>query len=310
MRVARGLHRVPAEPQRRVVTLGVFDGVHRAHQEICRRVVQLSRESGAQAAAVTFFPHPAAVLAPERAPKLLYGLGDRLRFLEETGIELAVVQHFNTEFSHVEAEDFVRRHLVGGMRAVHVVVGHSVSFGRGRRGNGPLLQELGRELGFGVDVVGPVQVDDTVVSSSAIRAAIVAGEMERASALLGREHFVRGRVVHGQHRGAQLGFPTANVRVRQGLLPPNGVYAVRVAVGGIEYGGVANLGVNPTFGGGDRSLEPHLFDFSGDLYGERLQVSFVRRLRDEMKFAGVDALVAQIRRDAEAARALLAATPR
>jgi len=310
MRVARGLHRLPAEPPARVVTLGVFDGVHRAHQEICRRVVARAKEATAAAAAVTFFPHPAAVLAPARAPKLLYGLGDRLRFLGATGIELVVVQHFDQEFSRVEAEDFAREYLAGRLGAVHVVVGHSVSFGRGRRGDGQMLERIGKGLGFTVEVVGPVEVNGTVVSSSAIREAILAGEMERATALLGREHFVRGRVVHGQHRGAGLGFPTANVRVRQGLLPPNGVYAVRVAHGGEVYGGVANLGVNPTFGGEERSLEPHIFDFDGDLYGKRLQVSFVQRLRDEMKFPGVDALLAQIRRDAEAARALLSRRPR
>lgn len=309
MRVARGLHRVPPPSRPRVVTLGVFDGVHRAHQEICRRVVESARALDAQPTAITFFPHPAAVLAPARAPKLLYGLSDRLRFLRETGIELGIVQHFDARFSQVEAEDFVRTYLVRGLDARKVIVGNKVSFGRARGGDAHLLTRLGAELGFSVEVVGGVEVDGTTVSSSAIREAILAGEMERATALLGREHFVRGRVVHGAHRGRTIGFPTANVRVRQGLLPPNGIYAVRVAHAGVVRGGVANLGVNPTFGGGERSLEPFLFDFDGDLYGERLRVSFVRRLRDEKKFSGIDELVAQIRLDAEAARRILAEVP-
>jgi len=305
MRVALGFHRVPSGSRPRVVTLGVFDGVHRAHQQICARVVGRAAERAAEPTAITFFPHPAAVLAPTRAPRLLYGLGDRLRFLAETGIERVVVQHFNPEFARMEAEAFVREQLVGRLRAIHVVVGHSVSFGRGRGGDTALLRRLGDELGFGVEVVGPVEVGGAVVSSTAIREAIVAGEMDGAAALLGREHFVRGRVVHGAHRGAGLGFPTANVRVRTGLMPPNGVYAVRVTHGGESHGGVANLGVNPTFGGGERSLEPHLFDFSGDLYGQMVKVSFVRRLRDERRFESVEALVAQIRCDADAARAAL-----
>lgn len=306
MRVARGLHRIDGSPGRRVVTLGVFDGVHRAHQEICRRVVELGRELNAEPAAVTFFPHPAAVLAPARAPRLLYGLGDRLRFLQQIGLELVVVQPFDTEFARTEAEVFVRGELGGRLAAVQVVVGHSVSFGRGRAGDTRLLQRLGSDLGFGVEVVGPVEVAGTVVSSTAIREAIAAGEMDRAAALLGREHFVRGRVVQGQRRGSKLGFPTANLRVRTGLLPPNGVYAVRVSRGEHTHGGVANLGINPTFGGEERSLEPHLFDFEGDLYGEYLKVAFVRRLRDERRFASADDLISQIRQDVEEARRTLA----
>jgi riboflavin kinase/FMN adenylyltransferase len=284
----------------------VFDGVHRAHQEICRRVVELGRELNAEPTAVTFFPHPAAVLAPARAPRLLYGLGDRLRFLQQIGLELVVVQPFDAEFARTEAEAFVRGELGGRLAAVQVVVGHSVSFGRGRAGDARLLQRLGADLGFGVEVVGPVEVAGTVVSSTAIREAIAAGEMDRAAALLGREHFVRGRVVHGQRRGSKLGFPTANLRVRTGLLPRNGVYAVRVSRGKHTHGGVANLGINPTFGGEERSLEPHLFDFEGDLYGEYLKVAFVRRLRDERRFASADDLISQIRRDVEEARRTLA----
>ncbi len=305
MKLICGLDRVREGP-RRVVTLGNFDGVHLAHQEICRRVVERAAERGVESAAITFHPHPASVLAPARAPQLILPLSARLRFLGETGVGAVIVQRFNRRFSQMEAEHFVRGELVERLGAVHVVVGHSVRFGRARGGDDVLLQRLGAALGFSVEIVGPVTVGGTVVSSSEIRRAITAGEVRRAATLLGRPHFVRGRVVHGRHRGASLGFPTANLRLRDGVLPPDGVYAARVERHGQEIDGVANLGNNPTFGDRERSLEVHLLDFRGDLYGERLRLSFIERLRGEVKFSGVQSLVEQIGRDVEAARAALA----
>ncbi|GIW40396.1 MAG: riboflavin biosynthesis protein [Candidatus Binatia bacterium] len=305
MRLVRGLHRVPEEARRRVVTIGNFDGVHLGHREICRVVSERAKEYAADSLALTFYPHPLAVLAPEKAPELLLRFSDRLRLLFEAGIEVVVAQRFTREFSRIPAEEFVRRHLVEKLGAVHVVVGHNVRFGRDRRGDGNLLRECGAKLGFSVDVVGPVRVGETVVSSTTIRKAVLDGDMDRARALLGRPYFVRGRVVHGTGRGRTLGYPTANLFTTWRLLPPNGVYAVLVTAEGVACRGIANLGVRPTFGGVERSLEAHLFDFRGDLYGKRLRVAFVRRLREERRFESPEALRRQIDRDAELARRVL-----
>ncbi len=305
MMLVRGLERVPPGAQRRVVTLGNFDGVHVGHQTICRRAVEIARLHGAQSLAITFYPHPARVLGSGAAPALITSLRDRLRLLGDTGLDMVAVQRFTSRFAQIEAEEFVREWLVRRLGAIYVVVGHSVRFGRGRRGDGVLLRECAESHGFGVEVVGPVSVKGTAVSSTAVREAILRGELRLAAALLGREHFVTGRVVQGNRRGVRLGFPTANLRVRAGVLPPDGVYAARVWCGDRCFGAVANLGFNPTFGSSERSLEAHLFDFSGDLYGQRLRLAFVAWLRAERRFASAESLAEQIARDIEAARRAL-----
>lgn len=304
-----------------VVTLGNFDGVHRGHQAILERVVTEAGARGTDGVAITFHPHPVSVLRPQAAPNLLTPLREKVRWTAAAGVDVLVLQHFTPTFATVEPEAFVERFLVTRLRAKRLIVGHSVSFGHARRGNAALLETLGGRLGFDVEVIGPVEVDGHVVSSSLVRRVIESGDVRLAAALLGRPHAVVGRVVVGKRRGATLGFPTANVQAPVGLHPPDGVYAVRVDVEGargqggaadcaaIRRDGVANLGRNPTFGANARTLEAHLFDFDGDLYGRRCRVAFVERLRGEIAFADVHALVAQIRRDADAARAALARTP-
>lgn len=290
-----------------VLTLGNFDGVHRGHQAILRRVADAAHVAGDEAIAITFSPHPVAVLRPDRAPAVLTSLRDKVGLIAESGIDVLVVQHFTPAFAAISAESFVERFVVERLRATKVIVGHSVSFGQGRRGDSDLLTTLGARLGFEVEVVGPVRVGDHDVSSSTVRQAVAAGDVALAATLLGRPHRLGGRVVRGKQRGAGLGFPTANVNVRVGLSPPDGVYAVRVRRGDTWLDGVANIGTNPTFGAAPRTLEVYLFDFDENLYGERLTVAFVERLRGEVAFSSVDALVAQIRRDADEARALLTA---
>lgn len=289
-----------------VLTLGNFDGVHRGHQAILGRVVDAARAAGGDAIALTFHPHPVAVLRPDRAPQLITSLRDRIALMAETGLDALVVQHFTPAFASLTAEEFVERFVVDRLGAKRVVVGHSVSFGNERRGDAALLTTLGARFGFATEVVGPIHVDAHDVSSSAVRRAIVAGDVALARVLLGRPHRLGGPVERGRQRGAALGFPTANVRVRAGIWPPDGVYAVRAQHGGRWIDGVANIGTNPTFGAAPRTLEAHLFDFDADLYGARLTVAFVERLRGEIAFPSVDALVAQIARDATEARALLA----
>ena len=292
-----------------VLTLGNFDGVHRGHQAILGRVAEAAHGSGGEAVAMTFNPHPVAVLRPDRAPPALTSLRDKVRLIAATDVDVLIVQHFAPAFASLSAEAFVQRFIVDRLHATRVVVGHSVSFGHERRGDAALLERLGRQFGFAVEVVGPVRVGEHDVSSSAIRRAVLAGDVRLAATLLGRPHRVGGRVVHGRRRGAAIGFPTANVAVGSGTFPPDGVYAVRAERAGTWIDGVANIGTNPTFGAGPRTLEVFLFDFDENIYGERLTVSFIERLRGEVTFGSVEELVAQIRRDADDARALLATRP-
>jgi len=289
-----------------VLTLGNFDGVHRGHQAILGRVAEVAHATGGEAVALTFHPHPVSVLRPEHAPALITSLRDRLALLAGTDLDVVLLQHFTPAFAGLSAEAFVERFVVERLGATRVIVGHSVSFGQGRRGDAALLSALGARHGFGVEVVGPVRVDGHDVSSSAVRRAIADGDVTLAATLLGRPHRLSGRVVTGRRRGATIGFPTANVAVRAGMWPPDGVYAVRMLRGDAWLDGVANIGTNPTFGDAGRTLEVYLFDFDADIYGERVSVGFVERLRGEETFPSVEALVARIARDVDDARAALA----
>jgi len=288
-----------------VLTLGNFDGVHQGHQEILRRLVDTARALDGQAIVLTFHPHPVAVLAPAGAPLLITDRRSRIDRIAAFGVDTVIVQRFTPAFASVAAETFVRRLLVEGLGVRAVVVGHRVSFGHDRTGDAEALRRFGKAYGFGVEVVGPVDVDGHLVSSSAIRRAIANGELDRARALLGWMPSVGGRVVHGHHRGKSLGFPTINLRIGGLVLPPDGVYAVKVRVRGSDWPAVANLGFNPTFGQNTRSLEAHLFDFNGDLYGKRVEIGFVQRLRGEQKFSTPQALAQQIAHDCSAAREAL-----
>jgi riboflavin kinase/FMN adenylyltransferase len=306
MQVIRHLEACDRRFRSPVVTLGNFDGVHRGHQEILSRVVRQARQSGREAVLITFFPHPTSVLAPSRAPAALGSLGERLERFREVGVDVVVLQRFTPAFAALDAEVFIERYLVRRLEVAKVVIGHSVNFGRARGGNARTLTEAGARLGFAVEVVGPVKVDGIAVSSTAVRERLAAGEVVVASRLLGRPYAVEGRVVRGDQRGQGLGFPTANVRPRTAVLVPDGVYAVRLRWNGERRDGVANVGRNPTFGQGRaRTLEAHLFEFAGEIYGRALRVEFVDRLRGEKKFASPQELVEQIREDVARAREVL-----
>ena len=308
MHVVRNLKAGDRPFHKPVVALGNFDGLHLGHEAIVRRTRERAAEHGGDPVVFTFHPHPVSVLAPDRSPPLLTSLARRLWFLREAGLAGVVVQRFSREFAHHEPRAFVEQFLLGGLGAVGVVVGYNVTFGRNRSGTPDVLRQLGDELGFRVDVVDPLALGERKVSSSQVRKAITAGDVAVAAELLGRPHEVLGKVRVGDRRGATIGFPTANILPRGGMLPPDGVYAVQVTLreDGTTHGGVANLGTNPTFGGVGRRLETHVFDFDGDLYGQVIRVAFVERLRGEVKFDSVDALVAQIQADADAARRIVA----
>ncbi|HVN86376.1 MAG TPA: bifunctional riboflavin kinase/FAD synthetase [Candidatus Binatia bacterium] len=312
MHVLRHLERVAPRPTPPVVTLGNFDGVHRGHQEILHRTVTAARAAGCEALAITFWPHPAQVLAPSSGTVLITPLRQRLEQIAACGIDVIVAQRFSKRFAAVTAEAFVKDLLHRRLGARRIVVGHRVSFGHNRAGNADVLRRLGADIGVAVDVVEPVRVANHLVSSSAVRTALRSGDLSHVRQLLGRPHSLVGRVVHGHHRGRTIGFPTANLRLhndRGGLLPPDGVYAVRARWQGRWYPGIANIGFNPTFGDRMRSVETHLFDFDADLYRQRIEVAFIERLRGEVKFADAQALAAQIQRDVLVARAALEREP-
>jgi len=308
MRVLRHLEHVAAPLRGAVLTLGNFDGVHLGHQAIVRRAVQEARAEGGQAVALTFHPHPIAVLKPEKAPPLIQPLHDRLAMLHALGVDIAVVQRFTRTFAAQAPDAFVRDLLLRHLDVRHVVVGWNVNFGRDRAGNVETLRVLGARHGFGVDAIGPVTAGEDRVSSSAVRRLLRAGDVRSAARLLGRRHRLRGRVVAGERRGRQLGFPTANLHLKPGvLLPQDGVYAVVADVGGRRLPAVLNVGMRPTFGQLRRTVEVHVLDWSGDLYGRWLEVDLAERLRGEQRYAGVDALKAAIAADVARARTLLAA---
>jgi riboflavin kinase/FMN adenylyltransferase len=293
---------------RTVATIGNFDGVHLGHRAILSKVVRRALELDCQPVAVTFEPHPLKVLRPETQLPLLTTPAQKCRLLEAAGIVGVVVLPFTREFASLPARDFVRRYFWERLGVREIVVGHDYRFGREREGSIELLREMGRMLGFAVQVVWAVEVNDAVVSSSLIRAMLKLGKVEEASELLGRPYRVEGLVVRGKGRGAKLlGVPTANLQPENELLPGSGIYAVQVFRGEVAYPAVANIGTCPTFDNQELTLEVHLLDFAGELYGERLEVEFAARLREERRFPSLEDLAAQIRADIGQAREVLAA---
>ena len=295
----------PGPFSRTVVTVGNFDGVHLGHRAILARVCQRARELGCQPVVLTFDPHPAKVLKPEANLRLLTTPAQKVELLTAAGLSVVMLP-FTREFAAIRAQDFVRDYLVERLRVREVVIGHDYCFGYKREGNIELLQKMGQALGFTVQVVWAVEVDDAVVSSSLIRAMLQLGKVREAGRLLGRAYSVSGRVVPGKGRGARmLGVPTANLVTENDLLPACGIYAVRVSRDGKKLPGVANIGTCPTFNNEELTLEVHLLDFNGDLYGETMAVEFVARLREERRFPSIDALAVQIRVDMAEARKVL-----
>jgi len=293
-----------------VVTVGTFDGVHRGHQAVLVEVVKRARARKVASVLVTFDPHPLEVVNPAAAPKLLTLPEEKQELVAATPLDRMVLLPFTAEVAQLDAEAFVRR-----LRAEHgmqeLVLGYDHGFGRGRAGDVALVRRLGAAQGFGVAVVDAVRDDGQPISSTLIRTAVAHGDLDAAARWLGRPYGILGRVVAGAGRGRTIGVPTINLAPPdpRKLLPPDGVYAVRVRVGGEEggtrYGGMMNQGPRPTFGEAGRALEVHLFDFAGALYGETVEVEWVRRLRDVQAFPSREALVAQLERDRQAAQASL-----
>lgn len=295
----------PLKWQPPVLALGNFDGLHRGHVKIIERVRRGAAERGGTPIVLTFDPHPPRVVRPDKAPPLLMTRAQKLEALDRAGIRGVAVVRFTPELSRWTPEEFVRAVLVDWLRVAEVWVGADFLFGRDRSGNFSLLRTLGAQHGFRVEKIDPVRYKDFVVSSTRVRRLVADGRVDEAGALLGRHYAIDGVVVHGAGRGRGLGFPTANLVTENELLPPNGVYATSITIGGVVHPGVTNIGVRPTFGdAGAPTIEAHVFGLDRDVYGQTLRLSFVQRLREERAFPDVDALREQIDADVRRARRL------
>ena len=288
-----------------VITVGTFDGVHRGHRDVVERLVARSRYLKIPSVLVTFEPHPLEIVNPAAAPLLLTTHDEKLEILAETGIDYLAVVPFTAELAAYSAEDFVELVLRRCFRLRELLIGYDHGFGRQRAGNVAVLRTLGERDGFRVDVVDPVSTPDGhSVSSTSIRRAVAGGDLGRAAEALGRLYSVSGRVIEGSQRGRKVGFPTLNLGPPppRKLLPPEGVYAVRVQTAAGPFGGMMNLGSRPTFGDSATSLEAHLFDTSGDFYGAHIRIDFVAWLRETRKFVSAEMLSKQLARDEREAR--------
>jgi riboflavin kinase/FMN adenylyltransferase len=296
------LDELPSLGQPLHLAMGVFDGVHLGHQAVIAKVVEAASREGGLAGLLTFDPHPIQVIAPAKAPaSLLETLEHKARVVSALGVRLFIPLHFDIAMAEMEADEFINRLAAAPLRTI--AVGEDWRFGHKRAGDVSLLQRVADRRGFRLEAVPPLMFDGDRISSTRIRQAIHDGNLDEAARMLGRRYAVCGPVVAGDQLGRQLGFPTANIATGNLQLPPGGVWVVRVShADGRGWNGVANLGTRPTVGGERRLLEVHLFDFSGDLYGENLEISFEKHLRQEMKFPSLEALREQISKDLIAAR--------
>ena len=297
--------RPPAAWTQPALALGNFDGLHRGHTRLVERVRSQADERGGTAVVLTFDPHPPRVVRPDRAPPLLMTLDQKLRGLADLGMDGAAVVRFTRELSRWDPERFVRTVLVEWLAVRDVWVGANFLFGRDRRGNFSLLRALGARYGFRAERIEPVRYKDFVVSSTRLRRLVGEGRVDEAGALLGHHYTIEGTVVHGAGRGRNQGFPTANLDSDNELLPPDGVYATTATVDGILHPSITNIGVRPTFeSAGPRTVETHLLETGDDLYGRRVRLAFIQRLRGERPFPDAAALTRQIAADCDQARAL------
>ena len=288
------------------LTVGVFDGVHRGHQQIIQKLTTGAHAAGTQAVVLTFWPHPATVLG-NREVKTLTTPEERAQLLTGLGVDIVITQKFDTSLANTSAADFVAR-LKRHLGFDHLLIGYDFALGKGRQGNADRLTEMGRDLGYEVEVIPALGDESGVISSTEIRKLVAIGDVADAAVLLGHCYSLHGPVVHGDARGHELGFPTANISYPDDkLLPANGVYACQVWIDGVRHAGAINVGVRPQFHQtADRPLvEAYILDFNDEIYGQDIRLEFVARLRDERKFVSVDGLIQQMHRDVETAREIL-----
>lgn len=310
MKIIQDIETIKEPFESAVVTIGNFDGVHIGHQALFHEVIEKAEAMDGTAIAMTFEPHPIRVISHDEHPPLITLYEQKAELIEKAGIDVLICIPFSMEFAALSARTFVEDILVRRIGIKVVIVGQDYTFGNRREGNVELLSRYGDELGFDVIVAEWIQsstVDNERISSTAIRELVMEGQVEKAGKMLGRDYQIRGTVAHGRDRGGRLlGIPTANIVLQDELCPKVGVYAVIVQYDGTRYPGVANIGYSPTFDDHVFTVEAHILDFNQDIYGRRIKVNFVRRLRDETKFSGISDLVAQIDRDIADAREILA----
>jgi riboflavin kinase / FMN adenylyltransferase len=293
------------------LAIGVFDGVHLGHQAVIQQAVEAARKSGGSSVVLTFHPHPVRVLRPNDAPRLLTATQHKQQLIERLGIDAFLIQEFSLAFARTKPEEFIHRLVQSSNQLKTICVGEGWSFGANRSGGVSLVRTLADSYHFQLQDIVPLAVDGQIVSSTRIREAVEQGDFPLAERLLGRPFTILGTVVEGNHLGRKLGYPTANLRAHNEQFPPNGVYAVTALHRGIEYGGVANIGIRPTIQkrGGERLLEVHLFVLNREIYGDDVEVRFLKYLRPEKKFDNLSDLQAQIMKDAESASVICRSMP-
>lgn len=307
MKVYRGLEEFE-KLDNAVMTTGTFDGVHQGHRKILDRLMEVAKKSNGESVLLTFFPHPRMVLQPESDLKLINTIDEKIELLRKEGIDHLIIQPFTKEFSRTTSLEFVRDILVNQIGTKKLVIGYDHHFGRNREGSFDHLKEFGPIYGFEVEEISVQDVDNVNVSSTKVRKALEEGEVHVAANYLGHSFFIKGEVVHGKKIGRELGYPTANLKIENPykLIPGNGIYAVRVRRGDDLYEGMLNIGIRPTIGVSQTiSVEVNLFDFNEEIYGERLTVHFIKRIRCEKKFDSKDALIAEMQKDKVKAQQLL-----
>jgi riboflavin kinase/FMN adenylyltransferase len=298
MQVIFNLNEIKKPLTKPVLTIGNFDGVHKGHLTLFDKVKERAKAIGGRSVVMTFEPHPLKIMRPANVPQLITHTGQKLELIEKAGIDVIVCVSFDRDFAAIPARDFVSNILVKRIGIKEIVVGYDYTFGHNREGDINLLREIGNDFGFVVHLVGPVEIDHTLVSSTSIRRLVQEGRLEEARVLLGRDFEVQGTVVKGRNRGGRLlGFPTANLNPHGELLPKRGVYAVKLLIDDVFYNGVTNVGYNPTFGDTGLTVETHVLDYSGELMGKTIKVHFIKRLRDEKRFKTFEELSDQIARD-------------
>ncbi|MEQ9619132.1 MAG: bifunctional riboflavin kinase/FAD synthetase [Deltaproteobacteria bacterium] len=285
-------------------TIGNFDGVHVGHKKIIKSIKDIAGKKGLSTCVITFHPHPQKVLQNIDVP-LLVPIRERLKLLEKESVDYTACYTFTKDVSKIPAKDFITDILVGKLNVKHLIVGPDFSFGNKREGNAELLQKLGKENGFETEVIGPVLIDNEIVSSTAIRNLLLNGDTRKAAKFLGYDFYIEGQVKEGEKRGRKIGFPTTNLETDWDILPKTGVYATHAFIDNKKFDSITNVGFRPTFGENKLLIETHIFNFNSDIYGKRIKVEFVERIRDEERFESVDALVAQIKRDVERVKAAL-----
>ncbi len=305
MEIIRGTANLKKKFNTPVITIGNFDGIHLGHQKILKDVKRRSSELKGDSIVYTFDPHPLNILFPHKKVPLITSFSEKIKLIEESGIDIVICEDFTPEYANLSPRQFVKDILLDKIGVKAVFVGHDYAFGKGRKGNIDTLKQLGKELVFEVHVVDAVKVDAILVSSTKIRDTIQKGDVKKVAGFLGRSYSISGKVEKGKSRGKGLGFPTANLRSVEEICPKPGIYAVHVSYRDQPYQGVVNIGFNPTFKDKTLSIEVYILEFNKDIYDEYIKISFVERLRDEKAFDSPEALVEQIKKDVEMAREIL-----